>query len=171
MPALIDKYIDRNRFDIEIKFTEYAGHASVLATEAKEAGIPVIIVDRQINVSDESLFTCWVGSDFREEGRRAVAWMEKTFGDQPLKLVHLQGNLGSSAQIGRTLGLDEGIANNPGWELVFREDGDFTQAKGQELVETLLDRGFEPDVEIEEKPDDQETENHSKSIPCDLFRE
>ena len=43
MPALIDKYIDKNRFDVEIKFTEYAGHASVLATEAKEAGIDIVV--------------------------------------------------------------------------------------------------------------------------------
>ena len=43
MPALIDKYIDKNRFDVEIKFTEYAGHASVLATEAKDAGIDVVV--------------------------------------------------------------------------------------------------------------------------------
>lgn len=120
--------------------TTETGWDTVL-TEAKTAGIPVILVDRMIEVSDDDLFTCWVGSDFREEGRRAVAWMEKTFGDQPLQIVHLQGNLGSSAQIGRTLGLDEGIANHPAWELVFREDGDFTQAKGQELVETVLDAG------------------------------
>ena len=43
MPALIDKYIDKNRFDIEIKFTEYAGHASVLAKEAREAGVDVVV--------------------------------------------------------------------------------------------------------------------------------
>ena len=43
MPALIDKYIDKNRFDVEIKFTEYAGHASVLAKEAREAGIDVVV--------------------------------------------------------------------------------------------------------------------------------
>jgi len=45
--------------------------------EAKAAGIPVIIVDRMINVSDDSLYTCWVGSDFRNEGDVAVAWMKQ----------------------------------------------------------------------------------------------
>lgn len=125
--------------------TTETGWDTVL-TEAKDAGIPVILVDRMIEVSDQSLFACWVGSDFREEGSRAVKWMEQVFGDQPLKIVHLQGNLGSSAQIGRTAGLDEGAARNPGWEIVFRGDGDFTQAKGQELVQTLLENGTEFNV-------------------------
>ena len=109
--------------------------------EARAAGIPVIIVDRMIEVEDPELFTCWVGSDFRREGDTAVAWMEAHFGDKPLRIVHLQGNIGSSAQIGRTGGLDAGLAAHPGWELVFRESGDFIQAKGQELMEGLLARG------------------------------
>ena len=125
--------------------TTETGWDTVL-TEAKNAGIPVIIVDRMIEVSDQDLFACWVGSDFREEGGKAVTWMEETFGDQPLKIVHLQGNLGSSAQIGRTAGLDEGLERNPAWELVFRGDGDFTQAKGQELVQALLETGTEFNV-------------------------
>lgn len=125
--------------------TTETGWDTVL-TEAKEAGIPVIIVDRMIEVSDDDLYVCWVGSDFREEGRKATAWMEQTFGDQPLKIVHLQGNHGSTAQIGRTAGLDEGLSRNPNWEVVFRDDGNFTQAKGQELVQTLLENGTEFNV-------------------------
>ncbi|MCL2472576.1 MAG: substrate-binding domain-containing protein, partial [Treponema sp.] len=57
--------------------------------EAKDAGIPVIIVDRMINTQDVNLFTCWVGSDFRREGDMAAAWMETKFKDTPnLKIVH-----------------------------------------------------------------------------------
>lgn len=119
--------------------TTETGWDTVLA-EAKAVGIPVIIVDRMIEVSDESLFTCWVGSDFRKEGDTAVAWMERRFGDTPIGIVHLQGNIGSSAQIGRTEGLDAGIKRNPNWTLVARESGEFTQAKGQELIEELLAR-------------------------------
>jgi len=106
--------------------------------EAKAANIPVIIVDRMIEVSDDSLFTCWIGSDFRREGDTAVAWMQAHFGSQPIRIVHLQGNIGSSAQLGRTDGLNAGLAANPQWQLVFRESGDFTQAKGQELTEAVL---------------------------------
>ena len=125
--------------------TTEKGWDTVLA-EAKAAGIPVIIVDRMIEAEDDSLFTCWIGSDFRKEGDEAVAWLEKRFGDEALRIVHLQGNIGSSAQIGRTGGLDAALATHPQWELVYRDTGDFTQAKGQELVESLLARNVQFDV-------------------------
>ncbi len=122
--------------------TTVQGWDTVLG-EAKAAGIPVIVVDRMIEVADESLFTCWIGSDFRGEGNTAVRWMEQHFRDTPLSIVHLQGNLGSSAQLGRTAGLDAGLMRNPHWTLVSRDTGDFTQAKGQELIESLLARGVD----------------------------
>ena len=107
--------------------------------EAKAAGIPVIIVDRMISTSDHSLYTCWVGSDFRNEGDVAVAWMEEAFRDREgLRIVHLQGSMGSSAQIGRTEGLDAGVANNPGWEVISRASGDFNQMGGKERMEYIL---------------------------------
>ena len=107
--------------------------------EAQEAGIPVIVVDRMINTPDESLYTCWVGSNFRKEGDTAVAWIEKEFKDKPdLKIVHLQGSIGSSAQIGRTEGLTFGAAKNSGWEIIYQASGDFTQVKGKELMEYVL---------------------------------
>lgn len=114
--------------------------------EAKAAGIPVIIVDRMIEVADESLFTCWIGSDFRKEGDTAVAWMAQRFGDASIRIVHLQGNLGSTAQIGRTTGLDAGLVSNESWTLVARESGEFTQAKGQEIMESFLARYDDIDV-------------------------
>jgi simple sugar transport system substrate-binding protein len=107
--------------------------------EAKVADIPVILVDRMISTADSGLYTCWVGSDFRKEGEMAVNWMEKTFGTaDELVVVHLQGSLGSSAQIGRTEGLDAGVQNHPGWNIVARESGDFTEVKGKEVMERLL---------------------------------
>ena len=113
--------------------------------EAKAAGIPVILVDRRIEVSDESLFACWVGSDFRKEGDTAAAWMEENLPDK-LRIVHLQGNIGSSAQIGRSGGLDAALDRRPGWTVVFEAPGDFIQAKGQELVEALIENGTGFDV-------------------------
>ena len=125
--------------------TTEKGWDTVLA-EAKDAGIPVIIVDRRIEIKDDSLFTCWIGSDFLGEGRDAVHWMDDHFSGKPLRIVHLQGNIGSTAQIGRTSGLNEALSAHPEWELVYRETGDFTQAKGQELVEALLADGIEFDL-------------------------
>jgi len=122
------------------------GWDSVLG-EAKAAGIPVIIVDRMIKTTDDSLYTCWVGSDFRKEGDTAVAWMEAVFKDvTDLKIVHMQGSLGSSAQIGRTEGLQAGADRNHAWDIVYRATGDFTQVKGKEVMEYILKQHDRIDV-------------------------
>ncbi len=125
--------------------TRETGWDTILA-EAKAVGIPVIVVDRMIEVEDESLFTCWVGSDFYKEGKTAAEWLDARFGNRPLRIVHLQGNIGSSAQIGRTRELDKAMETHPDWTLVARESCDFTQAKGQEIMETLLAEGLMFDV-------------------------
>ncbi|MDR1832566.1 MAG: ABC transporter substrate-binding protein [Fusobacteriaceae bacterium] len=115
--------------------------------EAKDAGIPVIIMDRMVNVADESLYTCWVGTNSRGEGDTAAAWMEKTFaGKDKLNIVHLQGTIGSTAQIGRTAGLEDGVKRNKGWKIVAQQTGEFTQAKGQEVMESILKQQSDIDV-------------------------
>ena len=44
--------------------------------------------------------------------------------------------------MGRSASLDKGLQNNPHWTLAARDSGDFTQAKGQELVEAYLAQGI-----------------------------
>jgi simple sugar transport system substrate-binding protein len=114
--------------------------------EAKDAGIPVIIVDRMIDVSDNTLFTCWVGSDFRREGDAAVEWMQKTVSGDSINIVHLQGTMGSSAQIGRTRAIEDGVTANVNWNLIAQQSGEFTQAKGQEVMTSILKQGQKIDV-------------------------
>ena len=63
--------------------------------EAKAAGIPVIIMDRKVETEDDSLYTCWVGSDFEEQGRRAGEWLADYLeaqgrGDEESRMVTLQ---------------------------------------------------------------------------------
>lgn len=111
--------------------------------EAKDAGIPVIIVDRMVNVSDDSLYTAWVGSNFELEGQKAGAWLDaylKAAGkdkDQ-INIVDIQGTIGASAQIGRTAGLEAAIKAHSNWKLLEKASGEFTQAKGQEVMESML---------------------------------
>ena len=110
--------------------------------EAKDAGIPVIIVDRQVDVSDEDLFTCWIGSDFSLEGKKAAEWLHqfavaKDIPEGDIHIANIQGTIGASAQIGRTEGLQEG-ARKYGWDLLAEVPGEFTQAKGKEAMEALL---------------------------------
>ncbi len=110
--------------------------------EAKEAGIPVIIVDRMVDVKDESLFTCWVGSDFELEGMKEAEWLrcfseKRGISAEDLHIVNIQGTIGASAQIGRTKGLADAARKN-GWDLLAEVPGDFTQAKGREVMSALL---------------------------------
>ncbi len=115
--------------------------------EAKDAGIPVIIVDRMIDVSDDSLYTAWVGSNFRSEGDEAVAWMESNLSStDPVNIVHIQGTIGSSAQIGRSEALVDGAAKHSNWNIIAQQSGEFTQAKGQEVMESVLKQYSDIDV-------------------------
>ena len=119
------------------------GWESVL-NEAREAEIPVILVDRRVNASDKNLYSCWVGSDFELEGKKMAAWIKaytEKIGVQPsdLHIVNIQGNIGSTAQIGRTRGLANAARDN-GWDLMAEISGDFTENRGREVMAALLKR-------------------------------
>ena len=119
--------------------------------EAAAAGIPVIIVDRQIDVEDKNLYTSWVGSDFLQEGRTAVHWLEECLReqgreDEPLRILHIQGTDGATAQIMRSRALDEAVEVHPSWEIVAKLPGEYTEAKSYELVRDFLQRGEQIDV-------------------------
>ena len=108
--------------------------------EAKDAEIPVIIVDRMVNVSDDSLYTAWVGSNFKLEGQKACEWLKQYAAAKNMSevnIVDIQGTIGASAQIGRTEALNEAVEAN-GWNLLYQQTGEFTQAKGQEVMESML---------------------------------
>lgn len=112
--------------------------------EAKDAGIPVIIVDRMVNVTDEELFTCWVGSDFQLEGNKVAEWLRQytlsnKIAPEDINIVNIQGTIGASSQIGRTKGLEDAVKAN-GWNLLAQVSGDYTQAKGREVMESFLKR-------------------------------
>ena len=110
--------------------------------EAYDADIPVIIVDRMVDVSNDDLYTTWIGTDSLLEGRKAAEWLNayataKGWDASELNIAHIQGTMGSTAQIGRTQGLEEGVEKY-GWNLVAQQCGEFTQAKGQEVMESML---------------------------------
>ena len=103
---------------------------------------PVIIVDRMVDVSDDSLYTTWIGTDALCEGRKAAEWLNgfaeaKGIAASDIHIADIQGTIGSTAQIGRTKGLEEGV-DKYGWDLVAQQTGEFTQAKGQEVMESML---------------------------------
>lgn len=126
--------------------------------EAKNAGIPVIIVDRMIKTDDESLYECWVGSDFKAEGINAIEWLTDYMKAQGrendnVKVVMLQGTLGASAEVGRTEGIREGISALSNYEIVYEGNGDFTKDKGKTAMEEYLKTNTDFDVLISQNDD------------------
>ena len=108
--------------------------------EAKTAGIPVVLTDRAVNVSDESLYVTFIGSDFVEEGRRAARWMiEDSAGRSgPIRIVELQGTVGSSAANDRMKGFREIIDADKRFEVVRSQSGNFKRNTGKEVMEAFL---------------------------------
>lgn len=112
-------------------------------TEAKDAGIPVIIMDRTISVKDDSLYTTHVGSNQKEEGLKAGKWLESELfrtgrSNDQIDIVILQGTKGSSAQRGRTIGFDTIYEKHKNWNILTVRDGDFTVSKGREEMQDIL---------------------------------
>ena len=113
--------------------------------EAKAARIPVILTDRAVDVSDDSLYLSLMGSDFVEEGRKAGRWLvdyyssgagKDTKGD--IHIVELQGTVGSAPANDRKKGFAEVIAADPRYKIIRSQTGDFTRAKGKEVMEAFL---------------------------------
>jgi simple sugar transport system substrate-binding protein len=108
--------------------------------EAKAAKIPVILTDRAVEVSDSSLYLSLIGSDFVEEGRKAGRWllenMKSVQGD--INIVELQGTVGSAPANDRKKGFAEIIAAEPRYKIIRSQTGDFTRAKGKEVMEAFL---------------------------------
>jgi simple sugar transport system substrate-binding protein len=107
--------------------------------EAKAAKIPVILTDRAVNVKDDSLWVAFMGSDFVEEGRRAANWMvDHTKDAKQVNIVELQGTVGSAPAIDRKKGFEEIIKDKPKFKILRSQTGDFTRAKGKEVMEAFL---------------------------------
>ncbi len=103
--------------------------------EIKDAGIPVILTDRR--VENEDLYTTFIGADFVEEGRRAARFLvDATSGNAVI--VELEGTPGADPAIDRKKGFAEIVAQHPGMTIIKSQSGDFTRAKGREVMETFL---------------------------------
>jgi simple sugar transport system substrate-binding protein len=105
--------------------------------EARDAGIPVVLVDRGVDVADESLYRTLIASDFVEEGRMAARWLaEETAGRA--RIAELQGTTGSAPANDRGRGFREVIEGHPGMSIVRSHSGEFSRAKGKEVMEAFL---------------------------------
>ena len=105
--------------------------------EVQRAGIPVILVDRGVKVRDDSLYVTLIASDFVEEGRMAAEWLAKKMNGKA-NIVELQGTTGSAPAIDRKKGFEEGIKKYAGMKIVKSQSGDFTRAKGKDVMEAFI---------------------------------
>jgi galactofuranose transport system substrate-binding protein len=103
-------------------------------TEAKNAGIPVIVVDRSVT-ADPSLYASHIGSDMVIEGKRSAEEMNKLLPNGG-SIVELSGTTGSGAANGRAKGFREAL--NPNIKIVDSQTGNFTRAEGKPVMEAFL---------------------------------
>lgn len=113
------------------------GWESVLK-EAKEAQIPVVLLDRDIDPSGKDLYLTAVTSDSVHEGKVAGEWLAKQVGSKPCNVVELQGTVGASVATNRKKGFDTAIAAHPNITVVRSQTGDFTRSKGKEVMESFI---------------------------------
>ena len=106
--------------------------------EAKEAKIPVVLLDRDIDPSGKDLYLTAVTSDSVHEGKVAGDWLAKQVGGKACNVVELQGTVGASVATNRKKGFDTAIASHSNIKLVRSQTGDFTRSKGKEVMESFI---------------------------------
>lgn len=108
--------------------------------EAKNAGIPVILSDREINVEDQTLWTSFIGSDFVEEGRRAGKWLDSdsVSARSPIHIIEIEGTANSAPAVDRKLGFNEIVQLDSKYQLLKSYSGDFTLDKGKKKMKEAL---------------------------------
>ena len=105
--------------------------------EAKRAKIPVVLADRGIKVTDDSLFATLICSDFVAEGKMAADWLVKKMNGKA-GIIELQGTPGAAPAIDRHNGFAAGIAGSPDMKIIASQSGDFRRSGGKEVMEALL---------------------------------
>ena len=108
--------------------------------DAQAAGTQVILFDRMLE-ADESMYVAAVVSDMPAEGKTAVDWLAAQ-GLSEYNIIHIQGHMGSDAQLGRTGALDEKVAAEDNWNYVIQQTADWDEATAKTIVESVIDKKF-----------------------------
>ena len=106
--------------------------------EAKEADIPVFLLDRNISVKDDSLFMTGVAADSVHEGAVAAQWLVEQLAGKACNVVELQGTVGASVALDRKKGFQDTVASVPTIKIIRTQSGDFTRSKGKEVMESFI---------------------------------
>jgi ABC-type sugar transport system substrate-binding protein len=115
--------------------------------EAKDAGIPVVLTDRAVDSKDDTLYESFLGSDFIVEGEKAGDWVVTEFADADVvNIVELQGTTGAAPANDRAEGFRTVIDEDPKFEIIASQTGDFTRAGGKQVMEAFLKSNPEIDL-------------------------
>ena len=134
--AAAQKYIQDGVDYLLLSAADTSGWDSVLQ-DAQDAGVQVILFDRVID-ADPSLYVAAVISDMDQEGQTAVDWLEKQGLDE-YNIIHIQGQMGTAAQIGRTGALSDKVAATDNWNLVTQQTGNWNAEQAQQIVQSIID--------------------------------
>ncbi len=135
--AAVRSFIQQKVDVISFSPLKVTGWDAVLK-EAKDAKIPVILTDRGVE-ADPSLYVSLLGSDFTDEGKRAAAMFKKICQDMTaVNIAQLEGSTGSAPAIERTKGFADAMASESKFKIVVTQTGEFTRAKGKEVMEAFL---------------------------------
>ena len=119
-------------------------------TEARQAGIPVILVDRTIQTADHDLYVSQIGADFYQEGVMAAEYLLKKAADlklDALRIVEITGTENSTPMKRRHEGFMDTIAGDGRMQILESVNGDFLRSRGAECMRYLLGKyGDEIDV-------------------------
>lgn len=126
--------------------------------EAKAAGIPVILMDRKVKVADDSLYTAWVGSDFKQEGIDAGLWLETYLeqsgrSEEDINIVVLLGTKGASSVLGRRAGFNEVLKEHDNWHVLEYAGAEYTTAKAYEEMKRILQEYDDIDIVVSQNDD------------------
>ncbi len=120
------------------------GYGPVLQ-EAQKAKIPVIMIDRDVQVSDRQYRLTIMGSDFVKEGEKAGTWLADYLkkqgiddGSKPINIVELQGTTGSAPAIDRKTGFANIMKQHSNWQITRSQTGNFTSSEGKAVMEAFL---------------------------------
>jgi len=116
--------------------------------EAKDAKIPVILTDRAVDSTDTTLYKTFLGSDFVQEGKKAGDWLVKEYEGKsgPVNIVQLEGTTGSAPANDRKSGFADVIKADPKFKIIASQTGEFTRAKGKEVMDAFLKANPKIDV-------------------------
>ena len=129
-------FIEQELDYIIIAPIQSAGWDTVLQ-EAQDAGIPVIIADREIE-ADASMYDAWVGTNTENEGITAGNWLAEYLDGAEANILVIEGSVGASAALGRSAGFNSVAEQHSEWTILDSQSGDFTQDGGQEVMESFI---------------------------------